>query len=175
MNSAWLWRASREDMFDFVRISDDRKVLVALGDITEQDLDIFMRPFNKNSWIFFFLKVCLLLLIIISLTCTPESHHHHIGTFRKTSRIIVFLTWLFYMIAKIYYDGALTMFFTTKSQSPFENIKDVMRAYPDWKLFMQSGTDIDYLPHVESGDKDYIKSWERVKKAPDELVSQILR
>ena len=162
--------ASREEMFDFVHILDDRKVLVALGDITEQEMGIFTRPFNKNAWIFFFLTIAILLLINLILTYIQKVCHQHIRTFRKISRVIAFLTWFFYMLAEIYYEGALTMFFSTKSENPFENIKDVMRAYPDWKLLMQSGTDIDYLPYVESGDEDYIKFWKRVKKTPDDFV-----
>ena len=40
-------------MFDFAHILDDRKVLVALGDIEQQEVGIFIKPFNNNAWGFF--------------------------------------------------------------------------------------------------------------------------
>ena len=36
-----------------------------------------------------------------------------------------------------YFSGILTMFFTSDVTLPFESIKDVMRAYPDWRLRKQ--------------------------------------
>ena len=76
------------------------------------------------------------------------------------------------MIIEIYYEGALTMFFTTESAINFNSIRDVIRAYPDWKLMMQHGTEIYFLPYVESCDPDYIKFWERVQEIPEESVFQ---
>jgi len=64
--------------------------------------------------------------------------------------------------------GALTMFFTTKMGIPFNSIREVMRAYPDWRLLMRSGYEAYYTQYVESGDVDYIKFWDRVQEKPDE-------
>ena len=158
-------------MFDFVHILDDRKVLVALGDITKPDImGIFMRPFNKNAWVVFFLTIIVLLLTTMTLLYLQNWYGQHIKTFQKISKCIIFLTWFCYMLIEIYYEGALTMFFSTKSRNPFENIRDVMKAYPDWKLLMQSGTEIYFLPFVESEDVDYTKFWKRVEETPDESV-----
>ena len=61
------------------------------------------------------------------------------------------------------------MFFTTESEIPFKSLKDVIRAYPDWKLMMKSGTDIYFRPYV-SNDTDYKNFWNRVEKNPTESV-----
>jgi len=39
-----------------------------------------------------------------------------------------------------YYGGAMTMFFANEIRVPFESIRDVIRAYPDWMLIIQIGT-----------------------------------
>ena len=88
----------------------------------------------------------------------------------KYYRFLLFLVWGVFMIIEIYYEGALTMFFTTESHIPFNSMRDVIRAYPDWKLMMKAGTDIYFLPYVESNDSDYIKFWNRVHDNPKESV-----
>ena len=159
-------------MFDFAHILDDRKVLVALGDIKQQDVGIFIKPFNKNAWGFFSITMSILLVLLIVLSHLKKRHFSCNKTFKKASRIVVFFMWFCYTMVEIYYEGALTMFFSTQSRNPFENIKDVIRAYPDWKLLMQSGTDIYFLPYLDGdyGDEDYIKFWRRVKEVPEDSV-----
>ena len=157
-------------MFDFAHILDERKVLVALGDMAAQDAGIYIQPFNGNAWAFIFITIIIFLFIIISLTYLQKQFKQHIGILRKISRVVVFFTWFCYMLVEIHYEGALTMFFSTNNQNSFENIKDVIRAYPDWKLLMQSGTEIYFLPYVESGDEDYITFWERVTDSPEDSV-----
>ena len=158
-------------MFDFIHVLDDKKVLVALGDIAEPDImGIFIRPFTKNAWAVFFVMITFLLLIIMGFHYMQSWTLQNAQVFHKLSRILIVLTWFCYMLIEIYYEGALTMFFSTKSKNPFENIRDVMRAYPNWKLLMQSGTDIYFLPYVESGDEDYTAFWKRVEENPKDSV-----
>ncbi len=62
-------------------------------------------------------------------------------TFKNFSNSLSFkvgstTSWYFFVLINAFYGGALTMFFTTKTTIPFATIKDVMRAYPDWKLMM---------------------------------------
>lgn len=47
--------------------------------------------------------------------------------------------WYFFVLLNAYYGGALTMFFTSEATIPFETVKDVMRAYPNWKLMYING------------------------------------
>ena len=74
------------------------------------------------------------------------------------------------MLIEIYYEGALTMFLTTEKGVSFKSIKDVMKAYPEWKLMMRSGFEVYYMHHVESGDEDYLTFWDRVETKPKESV-----
>ena len=159
-------------MFDFAHILDDRKVLVALGDIGQQDVGIFIKPFNKNAWVFFLVTMSILLVTIVVLFHLKRRYFSYNKTFKKVSRIVIFFMWFCYTMVEIYYEGALTMFFSTQSRNPFENIKDVIRAYPDWKLLMQSGTDIYFLPYLDGNysDGDYVSFWQRVKDFPEDSV-----
>ena len=168
--STWRWTPSRDDMFDYAHILDDRKVLVALGDIKQQAVGIFTQPFNKYAWGFTLFMIILFISISIALPILQKRYKRHNETFERASRLVVFLMWFCYTLVEIYYEGALTMFFSTESQNPFENIREVMRAYPDWKLLMQEGTDIYFMPYVESGDEDYKKFWKRVEETPEEAV-----
>jgi hypothetical protein len=43
---------------------------------------------------------------------------------------------MFFVLLNAFYGGALTMFFTSEITIPFNNIYEVMRAYPSWNLRM---------------------------------------
>ena len=116
-------------MFDFIHVLDDRNVLVALGDIAEPDImGIFIRPFTVNAWAVFFVMMIFLLLLVMGLHHMQNWNLQNTQILHKLSRIIIVLTWFCYMLIEIYYEGALTMFFSTKTKNPYENIRDVMRA-----------------------------------------------
>ena len=158
-------------MFDFIHVLDDSKVLVAHGNIAEPDImGIFIRPFTNNAWTVFFIIIIFLLFLTLSLRYMGNWNMEYIQFYQKASKLTIFLMWFIYMLIEIYYEGALTMFFTTKSKNPYEDIKDVINAYPDRKLMMQFGTDVYFLPYVESGDEDYIKFWKRVEENPEDSV-----
>ena len=53
---------------------------------------------------------------------------------------------------------------------PFESMRDVMRAYPDWKLQMMAGMQVFFIYKVQDGDPDYVKFWDRVLNMPDETT-----
>ena len=78
--------------------------------------------------------------------------------------------WYFMMLMEIYYSGALTMFFSTEMSVPFENMRQVMQAYPDWKLQMAHEMRVFFVYKVEEGDPDYVKFWDRVENLPGETV-----
>ena len=58
--------------------------------------------------------------------------------------ITSFSSWTFFVLLNAYYGGALTMFFTSEVTIPFNNIYDVMKAYPTWKLKMRAGEEVRY-------------------------------
>ena len=85
-------------------------------------------------------------------------------------RLVHSAGWYFMMLLEIYYSGALTMFFSTETSVPFENMRQVMQAYPDWKLQLQMGMQVFFVYKVEEGDPDYVKFWDRVENKPEETV-----
>ena len=44
-----------------------------------------------------------------------------------------------FVLVNAYYGGALTMFFSSEKTVELENLRDVMRAYPEWALMVQKG------------------------------------
>ena len=160
-------------MFDFAYILTDREVLAAMKHTIKKDSKaLFMRPFRKNLWFSIVAAAIILLLITQAFSCSYQIPGLGFKSQKKYQRIIILFCWSLFMIIEIHYEGALTMFFTTETELHFESTRDVIRAYPNWKLMMRYGTDISYLPHVESGDPDYIAFWNRVIENPDESVFQ---
>ena len=49
-------------------------------------------------------------------------------------------------------------------------MRDVMRAYPDWKLQMMAGMQVFFIYKVQDGDPDYVKFWDRVLNLPEETT-----
>ena len=85
-------------------------------------------------------------------------------------RLVHSTGWYFMMLLEIYYSGALTMFFSTEVGVPFDTMRQVMQAYPDWKLQLQLGMQVFFIYQVEEGDPDYVKFWDRVENMPEETV-----
>ena len=48
------------------------------------------------------------------------------------------------MLLNAFYGGALTMFFTSELSIPFNNIEEVMKAYPNFVLQMMAGDDVHF-------------------------------
>ena len=59
--------------------------------------------------------------------------------------IIIFMVWMFFTLLSAYYGGALTMFFINEEKIPFRNIKEAVKAFPDWKIIFNPdiGTYLD--------------------------------
>ena len=66
--------------------------------------------------------------------------------------------WYFFLLFNAFYGGALTMFFTSSPDLPFQTIREVMRAYPEWNLMMKEYFDAYFDFLAELGDPDY-KVW----------------
>jgi len=54
-------------------------------------------------------------------------------------RISVLTGWLFFTVVSAYYNGAMTMFFSTDVTVPFTDMRSVLRAYPKWQLRIMEG------------------------------------
>ena len=78
--------------------------------------------------------------------------------------------WYFFVLLNAFYGGALTMFFTSEITIPFNDIRDVIRSYPDWKLQILTGSDALYQPKALAGDPEYMAFWERVESDPEQSI-----
>ena len=159
-------------MFDFIHIATDKMVLAIMKKSVERSSwDIFYKPFHSNAWIMVLITTIVLVFSVKTLSYFHQNSHGKNGKiFQKYHRIILCITWIFFLVVEIYYEGAMTMLFTTQTFVPFHSIKDVMQAYPDWKLMMRHGFEAYYIDYVEEGDSDYVSFWKRVKENPRESV-----
>lgn len=58
------------------------------------------------------------------------------------------------------------MFFTSEFVLPFDTIREVMRAYPTWKLQFLAGNEVFIFPLALQGDPDYKEYYDRVLANP---------
>ena len=64
------------------------------------------------------------------------------------------------------------MFFTSEVSIPFNNIYDVMKAYPTWKLKMRAGEEVRFQYKALDGDELYAEFYDRIINEPQEAVYQ---
>jgi hypothetical protein len=156
-------------MFDYIPIVTDRMVLGIMKNAMERGaLDLYFRPFTKNAWIMVLATIITITIVLLSLSHLGQYLTNQDEILKRINRLVLFMAWTCYLLIEVYYEGALTMFFTTEMGVPFDSINDVMKAYPDWRLLMRSGFEAYYINHVDAGDEDYIKFWNRVKEYPEE-------
>ena len=167
--SAWVWNLERNEMFDFVPLLPEKMVLASMSDPSKYlggDNWLLARPFRKDAWIMIFLVATIMIVVMKVLSWKKES-----GSLSKKPMEITYISFsFFFLIVLSYYEGALIMFFSSDTNLPFDDIKDVMNLYPHRKLMMRKAYDVFYLHHVQSGDKDYEQFWNRVKRNPEETV-----
>ena len=158
-------------MFDFIQIVDDRMVLAIMKQSVVRDAwRLLLKPFRINSWVMIIVTLFILIVAVKGLSFLHKHSRKHAATLTKFHKLVVFMTWLFFIITEIYYEGGLTMFFATKISIPFHSIKDVMQSYPDYKLMMRKGFEAYYIDYVDDGDQDFATFWKRVQQNPNESV-----
>ena len=163
--NAWNNKLGRSDMFDFSSFVSDRAILALTPQPASLDLWLFKRPFRNEAWLVLGIVILVILLTVIALNASIKDASNYAGY-----RIVVSIGWLFVLLISVYYDGALTMFFSTEVSITFDSIRDVMRAYDDWKLMMQDVNDVYFVYFVEDGDPDYTAFWDRKLNKPEETV-----
>ena len=94
----------------------------------------FFRPFTDEAWTALFIVLAITFVVIF----TPN---FFFSSYKSTTAYMVASTsgWFLFVFINAYYGGALTMFFSNEIKISFENIRDVMRAYPDWTLHIMHG------------------------------------
>ena len=162
---AWNEKLERSDMFDFVSFVSDRTILTLIPQAASLDLWLFTRPFRNEVWG----VIGLITVVIIIIFVAPYYISKRLTT-TSGHRMIESIGWLFFLLISVYYDGALTMFFSTEVSISFNTIRDVIRAYDDWKLMMMDGNEVHFIYYVQDGDPDFVAFWDRKLNKPEETM-----
>ena len=161
--SSWMWTIERHELEQFVPVAKTRRMSVMKAS-KSTDFELFTRVFTNDSWVAVSAMVVSILLCMLTVKLTKFEQHSN------GEKIMAFTIWMFFVLVQAFYAGALTMFFTSTTTLPFETDRDVIQAYPDWKIWMRSGSEHNIYTHVLKGDPDYIKFWERYTEDPNGTV-----
>ena len=149
----WLWTDERNKVVDFVRpnhISTD--VLFYIPKTAELDYGLVIRPFTINVW----KSIGVILIVGLAFFFLPYFFIKDWDNMSAIS-IIKLSLWFCFVLINAYYGGAMTMFFANEHVPPFENLRDVLRAFPKWNLIFTSGHEIffkvpaDQVSKLENG------------------------
>ena len=137
---AYKWNIQRNVLLNFVEAVMDRYVCLITPNPPDFDPELLYRPFTTEVWASIF--------IILSLgVCFIFIHYFFFNNYNenKTSiQIIMMSFWFLFVLINAFYGGTLTMFFVAELTVPFNSLRDVLKAFPTWKLVMKAGNDIKY-------------------------------
>ena len=132
--SRWVFNSERFNVLDLVTVTEDTRELVLTPQNEKIDVGLFVRPFTADAWVTILTFILGLAFIqLVPRTMMPQ--FEETGSFKIGSTAI----WYFFVLINAYFGGALTMFLASEVSVPFESIREVMRSYPTWKLWMHSG------------------------------------
>ena len=162
--SQWYWLSSRLDSSSFVPYTQGGHVLAFRPKMSIVDFGLVTRAFVWDTWV---------LVICISGSIFLAIFFAKIYGFSEVSNVTNVLTltwWLFFTLLNAYYCGVLTMFLAAPSLVIFENMQDVVQAYPNWKLMFQHGELSWVHEMVESGIPEYTWLWSQYEENPTETI-----
>ncbi len=133
--TSWKYNRDRIGLVDFVPLMKIRLLLLLMPQKADFDAELFMRPLTGAVW----RVVAGIVLLIGVMLLLPFVLFHSTDKLTWGYKIAVSISWYFFLLMHAYYGGALTMFFATGTEIPFEGIRDVIRAYPDWQLITMAG------------------------------------
>ena len=161
----WWWLSERDDIFDEVPIVGNRDVLAMKSGKSNTDFSLFTRVFTKDSWItIFFMIIALSAGILFVTPCTSNKH------INRGKNLITYTLLLFFVLIRAYYGAALTKYFTVSVSEPFENKREVIKAYPRYNLMIRDGTESLYYFWMQTGDEEYVKFWRRYIENPEKYM-----
>ena len=133
--SSWYYIYERHVILDFVTTTADYQLLALTPQAPEVDTGLFIRPFTPDSWTAIGVMSAIILGVLIA-------SYFSISDYEQTSAYMIsyISAWFFFVLLNAFYGGALTMFFSSEITIPFEEARDVIKAYPTWNFLMLSGT-----------------------------------
>jgi hypothetical protein len=167
--SPWLRTLERYEIMSFVTIITTNDLIVWTPTDQEIDFGLFVRPFSAESW------VAISLMTIIATTCrfTTQCVIPNADSTNGQAMMVTTL-FIFYVVLSAFYGGAMTMFFTSSTHNKFEDIVDVIRAHPEWKLVFLSGYESDFAVKA-TYDPDHANFWARAQSSPQDTTINSLK
>ena len=160
--SSWIWNAGRDKLLSFVPLKIQWFVLVWIPKKASTDFGLFLRPFVVESW-----RAMAFLLVSVGVALAAfRMWLPWALTGRATTMVLATVMWYFFVVMHAYYTGAMTMFFTAESGKPLEDIHDLFRQIPNWKLIFRTGMD-PYFEQQAAFDTDYSRFVNFVRTNPD--------
>ena len=162
--SSFLYQEKRSRVLSFSTLITAELVLVATPNVPNIDFGLVLRPLTTSAWrgIVGVLLVTYLVTFITKFRDSDETPPYQ--------RILSISTCTLFVLLNSFYGGAMTMFFANDITLPFENIRDVIRAYPKWELLVFKGAEPTYTTYVEQGDVDYKALMDRIGSDPENLI-----
>jgi hypothetical protein len=134
--SSWRWLIIRDPLVDFVPIVKDKAVLAVIPKPPEVDPGLFIRPFRDDTWQGIGIMSAIGILFLFVPWIIIKDYFD-----MTANKIVLTSGWFFFVLINAYYGGALTMFFVSEITLPFNTIRDVLKAYPDWKMVHVKGSE----------------------------------
>ena len=129
-----------------VIFSDNELVAFAL------DSSIFVRPFTDEVWRSIFAMAVIFVLFFLVLFYAKSYSNDLMGW-----KLFLFFPWLCFVLFYAYYCGALTMFFSSPRSMPFQNTRQGLSMYPDWKMVFLKDAAIFVQAIADKGDEAFAR------------------
>ena len=136
----WTWLHKRRDVLDFVQMIKQNRILVWEPVNPEVDFGLFLRPITAESWV----AILATALVILSCIVFVKFSLPLLSGRSESSELMIVTLYYFFVLINAFYGGALTMFFIGTGTIPFENLRDVLRAHPEWTLRFMKGNDAHF-------------------------------
>lgn len=135
--SVWQWNSDRDHFADFTASFYPRETRAVLNSKRPPvDVTLFLRPFTPPSWL---ATMAVVAFLAAALLVPFRVFGNYLEEDSASERIAILSGWLLFILLNAYYGGALTMFFTAPSAAPFEDARQGMQLYPEWKMIILEG------------------------------------
>ena len=160
--SSWIWNLETDGLAQFVPAIRKRLVLVMRHRGSSADFRFFLRAFSPHSW------ASVLLMAGAAVSCISLMDFLSVKEGSHGPKMIASSFYLFFLLINAYYCGVLVMFLATNEPQLFKTEKDVLQAYPTWRLKYLHYLIKDIFHMVEEGDPVYVDTWQRYNESPSE-------
>ena len=160
--SVWLWKNERAGYAQFVPVAKFTHALAMKLDKPGTDFGLFLRAFSINSWI------CILLIAGAAVACILLVDLLNLEEDTNVPNIVTFTFHIFFVLVYSYYCGVLITFFATTDRLPFETEKEVLQAYPNWRLKFEPYLVGEINHKASQGDPVYVLAMKKYEENPSE-------